>query len=117
MENALAADPDIADSVVIGLPDDRMGQRVHTIVELRRGAVADPEAISSRLAGRLADFKRPRSFEFVDTMPRQPNGKVLKWQLLPGADPGAVEGSSEVGGVCHADQQVASNKCLPHSGT
>ncbi len=81
VENALAADPDVADSAVIGLPDERMGQRVHAIVELRRGAAADAGAISARLADRLADFKRPRTYEFVDTLPRQPNGKVLKWQL------------------------------------
>jgi long-chain acyl-CoA synthetase len=81
VENALAADPDVVDSAVIGLPDLRMGQRVHAIVELRSGARPDPEAISARLAERLADFKRPRTFEFVDTLPRQPNGKVLKWQL------------------------------------
>jgi long-chain acyl-CoA synthetase len=81
VENALAADPDVVDSAVIGLPDPRMGQRVHAIVELRSGARPDPEAISARLAERLADFKRPRTFEFVDTLPRQPNGKVLKWQL------------------------------------
>jgi len=81
VENALAADPDVADSAVIGLPDERMGQRVHAIVELHPGVQADPEAIASRLAERLADFKRPRTYEFVDTLPRQPNGKVLKWQL------------------------------------
>jgi long-chain acyl-CoA synthetase len=102
VENALAADPDVADSAVIGLPDERMGQRVHAIVELRRGAAADPEGISSRLAGRLADFKRPRTYEFVDTLPRLANGKVLKWQLRqersggPG-DVGSVAESLQTG--------------------
>jgi len=81
VESALAADPDVLDSAVIGLPDDRMGQRVHAIVELRPGAAADPAAILGRLAGRLADFKRPRTIELVDALPREPNGKVLKWQL------------------------------------
>ena len=52
-------------------------------------AAADAGAISARLADRLADFKRPRTYEFVDTLPRQPNGKVLKWQLAPGADAAA----------------------------
>ena len=81
VENALAADPDVVDSAVIGLPDERMGQRVHAIIELRPGAAPDAAAILGRLADTLADFKRPRTIEFVDTLPREPNGKVLKRQL------------------------------------
>jgi long-chain acyl-CoA synthetase len=81
VENALAADPTVADSAVFGLPDERMGQRVHAVVELRAGAPADAAAILDRLADRLADFKRPRTMEFVDQLPREPNGKVLKRRL------------------------------------
>ena len=81
VEDALAADPDVVDSAVIGLPDERMGQRVHAIVELRPGAVADADVLLDRLAERLADFKRPRTVEFVEALPRQPNGKVLKGRL------------------------------------
>lgn len=81
VESALVEDPDVADAAVIGLPDERLGQRVHAIVELRSGVKPDPEAILERLAERLADFKRPRSIEFTDALPRQPNGKVLKRRL------------------------------------
>jgi long-chain acyl-CoA synthetase len=81
VENALAADPDVADSAVIGLPDARMGQVVHAVIELRPGAPADAAAIVERLSEHLADFKRPRSIEFVDRLPREPNGKVLKRKL------------------------------------
>ncbi|HEY2563438.1 MAG TPA: AMP-binding protein [Acidimicrobiales bacterium] len=81
VENALAADPDVVDSAVIGLPDERMGQRVHAIIELRPGAVPDAKVILDRLSESLADFKRPRTIEFVDTLPREPNGKVLKRRL------------------------------------
>jgi long-chain acyl-CoA synthetase len=81
VENALAADPDVVDSAVIGLPDERMGQRVHAIIELRPGVVPDPAVILDRLSVVLADFKRPRTMEFVATLPREPNGKVLKRQL------------------------------------
>ena len=69
------------DAAVIGLPDERMGQRVHAVVELRPGARRDAEALTARLAGRLADFKLPRTVEFVDELPREPNGKVLKTRL------------------------------------
>jgi long-chain acyl-CoA synthetase len=81
VENALAADPDVVDSAVIGLPDERMGQRVHAIIELRTGAAPDASVILDRLSESLAPFKRPRTIEFVDTLPREPNGKVLKRQL------------------------------------
>ena len=81
MENALAADPDVLDSAVIGLPDERMGQVVHAVIELRDGASPDSAAILERLSVHLADFKRPRTIEFVDRLPREPNGKVLKRKL------------------------------------
>jgi long-chain acyl-CoA synthetase len=81
VETALAEDPDVVDAAVFGLPDDRMGQKVHAVVELRPGAPADAEALLARLAGRLADYKRPRTVEFVDVLPRQDNGKVMKARL------------------------------------
>ncbi len=81
VEAALIEDDDVVDAAVIGLPDERMGQKVHAVVELRPGAPRDAEALTARLAGRLADFKIPRTLEFVDELPREPNGKVLKTRL------------------------------------
>ncbi len=81
VEAALIEDDDVVDAAVIGLPDERMGQKVHAVVELRPGAERDVEALGARLATRLADFKRPRTVEFVDELPREPNGKVLKTRL------------------------------------
>jgi long-chain acyl-CoA synthetase len=81
VENALAEDPDVVDAAVFGLPDARMGQRVHAVVELRSGATPDETALLERLSAHLADFKRPRTFEFVARLPREPNGKVLKRRL------------------------------------
>ena len=81
VETALIEDDDVVDAAVFGLPDERMGQRVHAVVELRPGAVRDAEALLGRLADHLADFKRPRTIEFVDELPREPNGKVLKVRL------------------------------------
>jgi len=48
---------------------------------MRVGATPDAAAIIERLSEYLADFKRPRSIEFVDELPREPNGKVLKRKL------------------------------------
>lgn len=81
VEAALIEDADVVDAAVIGLPDERMGQRVHAVVELRPDAPRDADALLARLATRLADYKRPRTLEFVDELPREPNGKVLKTRL------------------------------------
>jgi long-chain acyl-CoA synthetase len=81
VEAALIEDDDVVDAAVIGLPDERMGQKVHAVVELRPSATRDADALTARLAGRLADFKLPRTLEFVDELPREPNGKVLKTRL------------------------------------
>jgi len=81
VEAALIDDDDVVDAAVIGLPDERMGQKVHAVVELRPDAARDADALTARLAGRLADFKLPRTIEFVDELPREPNGKVLKTKL------------------------------------
>jgi len=81
VESALIEDVDVVDAAVFGLPDERMGQRVHAVVEVRSGVPRDEEELRRRLAGRLADFKLPRTIEFVDELPREPSGKVLKTRL------------------------------------
>jgi long-chain acyl-CoA synthetase len=84
VEAALLADPDVADVAVIGVPDDDWGEQVKAIVELRPGMPASAEtagAIIERCRARIAPFKCPRSVEFVDVLPRLPNGKVEKRRL------------------------------------
>ncbi|HEX5365340.1 MAG TPA: AMP-binding protein, partial [Acidimicrobiales bacterium] len=80
VEQVLAEHPDVVDAAVIGLPDERSGQRVHAIVELRPGG-RGPEALRSFLGERLADYKVPSTIEVVDELPRELNGKVLKRRL------------------------------------
>ena len=58
VETALAEDPDVVDAAVFGLPDERMGQKVHAVVELRPGAPRDAEALlepAGHPAGRLQE--------------------------------------------------------------
>jgi long-chain acyl-CoA synthetase len=81
VEAALVEEPDVVDAAVIGLPDERMGQKVHALVEMRPGVPRDAEALKARLGVRLADYKLPRTFEFFDELPREPNGKILKAKL------------------------------------
>jgi long-chain acyl-CoA synthetase len=88
VEAALAEDPDVADSTVIGLPDERMGQRVHALVVTRHGTSGDERRILERLSGRLATFKHPRTMEFLHEIPRDPSGKVHRRELVGERVPG-----------------------------
>ena len=81
IEGVLAEHPDVVDSAVFGLPDEKMGQKVHALVELRPGATVTQETLLAFLGERLAKFKLPRSIELVADLPREPSGKVLKRQL------------------------------------
>jgi acyl-CoA synthetase (AMP-forming)/AMP-acid ligase II len=81
LEGVLADHPDVVDSAVFGLPDEKRGQRVHALVELRPGVSTTEETLLVFLSEHLAKFKLPRSIEFIDELPREPSGKVLKRQL------------------------------------
>jgi long-chain acyl-CoA synthetase len=79
IEAALIAHPDVIDAAVFGIPDERWGQALHAVVEARTPITAD--AVQGWCREKLADYKCPRTVEFVDELPRDPNGKVLKRQL------------------------------------
>jgi fatty-acyl-CoA synthase len=81
VEDALTAHPDILDAAVIGVPDDKYGQRLRGFVVARPGASLAEQDVKDYVKSRLARFKVPRDVEFVDELPRNPTGKVLKRQL------------------------------------
>ncbi len=81
VEAALYQHPDVADVAVIGVPDDRMGERVHAVVVARAGVELDLASIQTHCRGRLAGYKLPRSLELLDDLPRNATGKILKRQL------------------------------------
>jgi fatty-acyl-CoA synthase len=81
VEDALAAHPDVVDAAVIGVPDDEYGQRLRSFVVVRAGASLSEPDVKDYVRGRLARFKVPRDVVFVDELPRNPTGKVVKRML------------------------------------
>ena len=79
IESALDEHPLVQSSAVIGLPDDDLGNRIHAIVQPRRGLTE--RALRDHLAERLVSYKQPRSYEFVDDNIRDDAGKVRRSQL------------------------------------
>jgi long-chain acyl-CoA synthetase len=81
IEGALALHPAVADVAVIGIPHAEMGEEVKAVVQPAPGASPGAELaaeLTGYLRARLAGFKIPRSFDFVQDLPRTPTGKLLK---------------------------------------
>jgi acyl-CoA synthetase (AMP-forming)/AMP-acid ligase II len=75
VEAALKANPDVFDAVVVGVPDERWGERVTALVQLRPDHAATSEDIATHARTKVAGYKVPRVVHFVDEIARQPSGK------------------------------------------
>lgn len=81
VENALSRHPAVAEVAVTGVPHQVRGEAVHACVVARPGERPSPRALLLFLKGRLADYKMPTSYEFVDALPRNAGGKILRRAL------------------------------------
>jgi long-chain acyl-CoA synthetase len=84
IESVLLMHPKIGDAAVFGIPHEDWGEEVKAVVEPEAGVEASPqlaEEILTFCSDKLAKFKTPRSIDFIDEMPRDPNGKLYKRKL------------------------------------
>lgn len=81
VEEALYKHPAVRECAVIGVPDDTWGEAVKAVVALRPGMTATAAELIEFCKDRLAGYKKPRSVDFMDDLPKSPNGKILKKEL------------------------------------
>jgi fatty-acyl-CoA synthase/long-chain acyl-CoA synthetase len=81
IEACLHAHPAVRDVAVIGMPDDHWGESVKALVVRQPEAVVSEQELVDWCRGRIADYKRPRSVDFVDDLHRDQAGKLLKRQI------------------------------------
>jgi acyl-CoA synthetase (AMP-forming)/AMP-acid ligase II len=78
VEQVLMEHPAVRDCAVIGLPDDKWGERVTAVLQLQPGQSAAPDAVKDFVKGRLGSVKTPKQVEIWPDLPRSRLGKVLK---------------------------------------
>ncbi|HAD09662.1 MAG TPA: acyl-CoA synthetase, partial [Porticoccaceae bacterium] len=81
VENALHSHEDITDVAVIGVPDEKWGEAIKGIVVLKEGATLNESEVIEYARTRIAGFKVPKSIDFIEELPRNPSGKILRREL------------------------------------
>lgn len=81
VENALFSCPAVAEAAVFGVPDPKWGEAVKAAIVLKPGAMANEDEVLAFLKGRIAGYKVPKSVDFLDALPRNATGKVLRRHL------------------------------------
>ena len=73
--------PEVLECAVMGVPDPKWGETVKAVVVRRAGTSLTEAALIEWSRDKLAGYKRPRSVDFIDALPRNANGKLLKRAL------------------------------------
>jgi long-chain acyl-CoA synthetase len=81
IESAIMGHPDIVDVAVIGIPDEKWGESVKAVVVLKADTSLSPSEIIDFAKTRIASFKVPKSVDFIEMLPRNAAGKILKKDL------------------------------------
>jgi fatty-acyl-CoA synthase len=81
VEDVLVANDAVSEAAAIGVDDEKFGQRLKVFVVLGEGQQASEEDLKNHVKSNLARYKVPREIAFVDELPRNPTGKVLKRKL------------------------------------
>ncbi len=81
VEDVLYRHPAVKEAAVIGVPDPYWVERVHALVVLKENAQAEEEDIISFCRKHIAHYKAPKSVEFVESLPKNPQGKILKKEI------------------------------------
>jgi fatty-acyl-CoA synthase len=114
VEDLLAGHEAIAEAAVIGVDDEKFGQRLKAFVVLRDGKGLSADAVKAYVKDNLARYKTPREVVFMDELPRNPTGKVLKRELAeqdedededdgkPAANAGAAKAGAAKAGAAKA---------------
>lgn len=82
VESVLYSHPSILEVAVVGVPDKVFGEQVFAFIVKRENAIITIEEIQNYVSQKLADYKTPKEVLFVDSLPRNPGGKVLKNELV-----------------------------------
>lgn len=81
LENALGRHPDVAETAVVGVADEQFGKRLAAFVVLRPDSGSDEAMLREFLKGKVSRFEQPRDINIVDSIPRNPAGKVVRREL------------------------------------
>jgi acyl-CoA synthetase (AMP-forming)/AMP-acid ligase II len=81
VENVVVSHPAVREAAVVGAPDERWGETVYAFIALVSGQSVSPHELTLFLRDKLATFKRPQHFIFVDVLPRTASGKILRREL------------------------------------
>jgi acyl-CoA synthetase (AMP-forming)/AMP-acid ligase II len=81
VEQAVMQHPAVADCAVVGLPDDKWGERVTAVVQLRSGGRLEPGELAAFVKARIGSVKAPKQVEVWDDLPRSKVGKILKTEI------------------------------------